>query len=104
MNQQPLHERGYLSRCRIAHALVVADRRPEAEVAELLHVQFYDLPDLVRKGAEMMRYQQVSDARPVRHTEQPREERRWTPAQLRMLETNRAKFRAQILKKMAGDA
>lgn len=54
-NQTPLHERDFASRCRIAHALVVGDQMAEAEVAELLHVRFYDVPDLVRKGAEMLR-------------------------------------------------
>lgn len=104
MNQTPLHERDYASRCRIAHALVVSDQMPESEVAELLHVQFYDVPDLVQKGAEMLRYRpEPKTERVVLAAPEPRAKRDWTPAELRMLEKNRLKFREQLLKKMAGD-
>jgi hypothetical protein len=100
MNLPPLHERDYASRCRIAHALVVADQRPDSEVAELLHVQFYDVPDMVAKGAAMMRYQPEPKAkRAARSAPESRPARNWTPAELRMLEANRIKFRNEVLKK-----
>lgn len=96
----PLHERDFASRCRIAHALVVGDQMSDNDVAELLHVRFYDVPDLVLKGAEMLRHRpedKSTTVKPQRHV--TREDVPWTKEQLAMLEHNRRKFRDQVLKK-----
>lgn len=105
MNPTPLHERDFAARCRIAHALFVADQRPESEVAELLHCQFYDVPDMVVKGAAMLRYQPEPKAnRVVRAAPESRPARNWTPAELRTLEKNRIAFRDAALKQWGKDS
>lgn len=101
----PLHERDFASRCRIAHALVVGDQMTENDVADLLHVRFYDVPDLVLKGAEMLRFRAEEAKRPfVKLEVEPREPRQWTPKELAQIEKNRVAARAALLKKIAGES
>jgi len=97
-------DRDYGSRCRIAYALVASDKRPLEEVCADLKTDAVRLEEMVRKGAELLRWQpEPKTVRAVRAAPEPRPAKNWTPAELRMLEKNRIAFRDAALKKWGAD-
>lgn len=97
----PAH-RDYVTKCRIAHALSVADQLPDNEVCEALQIDSMHLQAMVARGRAHLRFIAAEAPKPKLRSEPvERQPRKWTRAELEMLERNRQKFRAMVLDRMA---